>query len=136
MTDFSSIVRAIFERKHLYTNIEEKDKEKLFFPLNRYMARALPYNADALNKNGIDGALAMDIWYNYAQRTTLTPQWFYPKSKKTKQEKNYTDTIQDLDDMDKYILEKFYSKEIEELIIRDKELEKDVVVKKLKRKKK
>ncbi|SRR6266403_361980 len=136
MIDFSSLTKAIFEKKHLYYNIDEKDKEMLFFPLNRYMGRALPHNAEALNKNGIDGALAMDIWFNYAQRTTLTPDWYYPRVKKSKQEKSYLDSMKDIDDIDKYILENFYQKEIDYKIEREKEIEKNIVTKKLKRKKK
>lgn len=134
MIDFSTLTKAIFERKRLYFSIDDKDKEKLFFPLNRYMARALPNNAEALNKNGIDGMLAMDIWYNYAKNTTRIPDWYYPKSRKSKSEKNYLDSM-DIDDIDKFILNNFYSDKVDAEISRDKELENDISIKKLKRKK-
>lgn len=134
MTDFSTIVKAIFEKKNTYTYINDKEKEMFFFPFNRYMARALPDNAEALNKNGIDTAEAMNLWFNYAQRTTLIPTWFYPKIKKNKKSNSVLDNYIELDSMDKYIIENFYSDEIDKEIKRIDDNEKSIHVKKLKRK--
>ena len=120
MSDFSIVVNSIFNNKKLYNNIDDNEKEKFFFIFNRYMARAHPYNAEALNKNGIDTLLALDIWNRFSEKTTQIPKWFYPSIKKKE--------LSDNSNIDKLILQ-YYP---EELIV--KEEEKNNILKKIKNK--
>jgi hypothetical protein len=132
--DLTTLAKIIFKDKKNYRYLTDKDKKDLFFIFNRYMARAVPVNSDAMNINGIDGALAIDAWNKYCERAMGIPDWFYPRVKAPK-----TTKADDMDDMDKLILNQFFSEEVNADMERQKEEAKkkeQIVVKKMKRKKK
>ena len=132
--DFTTVVKAIFKDKQVYSQIPEGEKERMFFPFNRYMARAVPFNADALNLKGLDSLLGLDIWNNYARRTLLVPNWFYPKFKKEKK-KSDSFRADDLDEMDLLLLRTYYPTELAQMEAENQRLEKSVEVKKIKKRK-
>lgn len=129
--DLSNFVKIIFKDKKNYQNLDDKDKEKFFFIFNRMMARATPVNADALNKRGIDLSLASDIWFDYCQSLIDTPNWFWSRAKKNKEEK--IDILEGLTDQEKRILKTHYTEDIKK---EEEKLNTDTItVKKVKGKK-
>lgn len=118
-TDLSTLVKSIFKDKRNYSDIEDKDKASLLFVFNRYVARNYPDNANFFNKRGMDGATAMDIWFDYFRDSLYMPGWFYPPrvAKKEKLPVDAAlDAIPSLDDMDKYLLKTHFSHLVEHLI--------------------
>lgn len=132
MIDFGTFTKILFKKKKDYQYLTDKDKERLFFIFNRYMTRAFPANSDALNLKGIDGALAVDLWFNYCQKTLDIPHWFYPRTKKSK---SISTGNSDLDEMDHIILNTFFTEKLQEN--KDEKIETGAIsVKKKKTKKK
>lgn len=122
-TDLSTLVKSIFKDKRNYSDIEDKDKASIFFIFNRYVARNYPDNANFFNKRGMDGATAMDIWFDYFRDSLYMPGWFYPP-RVAKKEISPADAalnaIPGLDDEDKYLLKTYFAHLIEHLIERNR----------------
>ena len=122
-TDLSTLVKSIFKDKRNYGDIEDKDKASLFFIFNRYVSRNYPDNANFFNKKGIDGATAMDIWFDYFRDNLYMPGWFYPprvaKNSKSPADASL-DAIPGLDDEDKYLLKTHFSYLVEQLVERNR----------------
>jgi hypothetical protein len=135
--DFTTFRKIFFKDKQNYKYVADKEKEGVFFILNRHMARVKPANADALNHKGIETALATDIWFKFCEQSLDVPDWFYSKTYIPKKTAGIRTNAENLDDMDKIILQKFFENEIKE----DKEREllakknEEIVVKKFKKKK-
>lgn len=122
--ELKQITRILFRDKDGYKHINSEEKEKLFFIFNRMATRGNPMTSDALNRKGIDGALAMDIWFNYAKKANDIPKWFEPDWRKLKKAKSES-VLKNYSNMDKYLLS-FYPEAIEEEKLR-LEQEKDSI---------
>jgi hypothetical protein len=82
--DFKTIINTIFYNKKNWKNISNKDKEDLFFIVNRYMGKKYPKLAQTLNVKNIDKATAMDIWFIFFKNEYKVPDWFWKgKTKRT-----------------------------------------------------
>jgi hypothetical protein len=135
--DFTTFRKIFFKDKHHYRYVTEKEKAASFFILNRLMARMKPTNADALNHKGMNTALATDLWFKFCEQSLDVPEWFKAMPFKTKTDVFKTNN-EELDDMDKLILQKFFENEIKEEKTREQLANKKVetiIVKKLKKKK-
>lgn len=124
--ELNQISRIIFQDKNNYKHIDDKEKERLFFIFNQLISRGIPKNADNLNKKGILKDLALDVWFDFSNKTTKVPDWFFPNWSKIKM-KSKLRIDEKYDDVDKWILSHY------ENIIVDKP-EEIIEVKKLKKK--
>jgi hypothetical protein len=120
--NFKDIVDIIFYKKRDWTLVEDKDKESVFFIFNRYMAKKYPKQAQFFNKRDVDKSTAMDIWFQFLQKETSVPFWFWKGSTKKKIPKidNY-ELLQDFYKMninDIYFLYQMFPKETKEEIKR------------------
>lgn len=82
--NFKEIVDTIFYKKRDWEYVEDETKESIFFIFNRYMAKKYPRQAQFFNKRDVDKATAMDIWFQFLQKETRVPFWFWKGSTKKK----------------------------------------------------
>lgn len=81
----STMSRIIFNERHKYKDITEKEKESMFFMVNQYMSRIFPKQAERFNFKGMDKAVAMDIWFIFAgYKYKYIPSNFFPDWKNIK----------------------------------------------------
>jgi hypothetical protein len=135
--ELNQLSRIIFQDKKSYNHIDPEEKEKLFFIFNRVISRGLPQYAELINRKGIDKALALDIWFEYAKNTNMVPKWYTPNWGKLKMGKNES-ALKKYDDVDKWILS-HYPEAIEaekERIEKEKEDSIEVIKKRGAKKKK
>lgn len=84
--DFMQMVDCIFKNKHLYARCTDEDKINNFFMVNRKFAVKYYKQAQYFNTKFVDKASALDLWFNFFQKTPSTPGWYWAKSP-TKKEK-------------------------------------------------
>jgi hypothetical protein len=79
--DLRDIGNFIFTQKSEYKKLNDEDKEKFFFIMNRKFARRYPKQSQFLNEKSIDKASALDIWYNFFTKHNITsiPDWYWFK---------------------------------------------------------
>lgn len=123
-----ALIRIIYRDKNVYSTIQQEDKKKYFFLLNRIMSRIYPIPANSLNINGIDQAICVDIWFDNLTKwisvpDRLEPDYGYLVKKSHKF---------DLNNDDRYILEKYYPESLK--IKKEEDVKNVVVTKKLKKK--
>lgn len=81
MYDLKHVVDFIFKDKENYEKLSDKDKEDMFFIINRKFSRGLPQHSFFFNKKHIDKSSAMDMWYYFfiKKRVQGIPQWYWSK---------------------------------------------------------
>jgi hypothetical protein len=126
----TSLIRIIFRDKNVYKNVSHEDKKKHFFMLNKIMSRIYPTSANALNINGIDPAICVDIWFDNLSKQINIPNRLEPQYHLLNKNKARIDISED----DLYILKKYYSDSLVDISL--EKSENVVVVKKLKKTKK
>lgn len=82
--DFKSLVITIFQNKHNWKDVTDKDKDTIFFIFNRYMAKNYPKQAHQFNIKGIDKITCMDIWHQFLRSQVRIPGWFWKGPTKKK----------------------------------------------------
>ncbi len=134
--ELSGIIRILFTDKSKWNIINDEEKEKNYFILNRIFARQYPIQASALNTKKTDKFLALEIIFNFFKSTIKQPYWFFVDWSKMKR----TNTLlSDYDFYDRKILNTFYPellKEVSQKIKDDSKFESITVKSKSKSKKK
>ena len=82
--DFKGIVNIMFYAKNDWHTVSDSDKESLFFIVNRYLSKKYPKKAQFFNKQNIDKATAMDIWFYSLKNENRVPYWFWSGPTKRK----------------------------------------------------
>jgi hypothetical protein len=85
--DFTHIVDFIFKNRNNYYKLTDEDKKKFFFIINRKFAAKYPLQADFFNSKFIDKDSALDVWYNYFNKMSNIPSWYWTKTEKIKNNK-------------------------------------------------
>ena len=73
MYDLKHVVDFIFKDKENYEKLSDKDKEDMFFIINRKFSRGLPQHSFFFNKKHIDKSSAMDMWYYFKYMKCIIP---------------------------------------------------------------
>jgi hypothetical protein len=89
--DLFEYIKTFYDGSKKFEQISDFEKRKQFFMFNRRMSIKYPEQANFFNFNGIDGALATDIWYEViGKKSNGTPAWNYIKlNKKNKDTKKW-----------------------------------------------
>jgi hypothetical protein len=124
----TALIRIIYRDKKVYNTIHPDDKKKYFFMLNKIMSRLYPLAANAINVNGIDEAICVDIWFDNLSRFIDIPPLLEPKYQYLVKKSHKFDLNND----EKYILEKYYPESLRVEKVED--IKNVVVTKKLKKK--
>lgn len=96
--NFIEIANAIFEKKYLYKNASEKDKEDAYYMINKKLSLCKKknkqlniissfFNKKSKDINGnyiLDRASALDLLYLYFKDVNKVPYEWYSKSKSKK----------------------------------------------------
>jgi hypothetical protein len=83
--DLFTMIKHLFSHKQIeWDKIKRNDKAKNYFMINRFFAIQFPVQAQAVNRNGIDGAAIVDMWKVVGSKFTKPPGWIYTKTKKSK----------------------------------------------------
>lgn len=125
--DLSGVVRILFRDKHKYKHLSDEEKESAFFIINRRMAKYSAFNANTLNRKGIDMSMGLDIWYSFCQNTSDVPRNFWNGLKNISRKK---DILDGLSDTDKYIITNFFKQDYDDYIKSLKPKKEETVVKK------
>ncbi len=120
MAELTDIYNSLFFKRASYKEIPIEDKEKNFFIINRLLSKEYPKQANLLNNKIVDKGLSLDIWFFFL-KDKKTPRNFWNKSKKLKEElpKKESDFLKDnyhLTTDDISFLNKYYPKQIKELL--------------------
>jgi len=101
--DFISLGNIIFKDKDKYKFITDDDKERNFFILNRKFAYKDIRKAQFFNDKSADKASSLDIWFNFFNKSTGVPKWYWQtKMKKSAKIKSKFKKVE-LDDIkDRY----------------------------------
>lgn len=112
MYELKHVVDFIFKNKEDYHKLSDKDKEDMFFIVNRKFARALPQHSFFFNKKDIDKASAMDLWYYYfiKKRVQGVPTWYWGKKLEPIKKNNIPYSKNEID-----FLTKFYDITLEDI---------------------
>ena len=76
-------INVLFTKPKEYEQIKNSEKGKHFFMIQRFFSIKFPTTAQALNRNGINGAAVVDLWQIVGSRFQRVPGWIYTKTKKT-----------------------------------------------------
>jgi len=57
------LIKCMYNTPQKYSEVRTVDKTNNFFMIQRRMAIVYPRIANALNKNGIEGSIAVDYWF-------------------------------------------------------------------------
>lgn len=101
-TKLFDFINVFFTNEKEYEKLNDADKARHFFMLNRFMSIMYPINANMFNKNGINTAAVVDCWHLVARKYKRTPGWFYTKLNKNASEKASSFSIED-EVLDKYL---------------------------------
>ncbi len=86
-------IKTFYENPDKVSNLTDFEKRKHFFMFNRRMSIGFPLQANYFNFNGIDGAVATQIWIEFIKKTNpskTVPSCNYVKiNKKSKDKKWY-----------------------------------------------
>ena len=82
-TKLFDFVKIMFTKQKDYKNINDFNKKRPHFMINRFFSIKFPANAEAFNINGINGLAVIESWALVAQRFTSVPPWIYTKTKKS-----------------------------------------------------
>jgi hypothetical protein len=77
-------IKFFFENHKDYHKLNDSQKAKHQFMLNRFMARKYPIAANRLNLNGINAAAVSDSWHLIARQYNRVPSWIFAKTAKSK----------------------------------------------------
>ena len=126
-TKLFDFIKIMFTKKEQYHKLKQVSKKRHHFMVNRFMSIKFPSTAHLFNFNGINGGNVVDCWQLIAGRFGRVPGWIYTKTKNTN--KNVKDKYQPSDEALRIYMEKneIGKREIEELMIFNKEaLHKDL----------
>ena len=87
--NLGDIFKKFYSKKDKeWYSISDEDKELSFFIFNRYLSKKYVDKAQFFNSNKefIDKALCMDIWYEF-MKTQPYPSWFWSKPKSSEKSK-------------------------------------------------
>lgn len=119
---FKDIVDIMFYNKRNYVELSDIDKQSMFFIFNRYMAKKYPKQAQFFNNHTMDKATCMDIWFQFLQKETRVPHWFWkgPTKVKTPKIPDYQllQEFHNLSIKDIYLLYELYPTELKQEIKR------------------
>ena len=93
--NFIEVANTIFENKHKYRNVTDKDKDDYFYIINKKLYLVKPEVAYFFNHKSIDKASALDLYYLMFKKYNKTPNNWWAKSKAKK------DTIKKIPKSDK-----------------------------------
>lgn len=117
--DFITLSKIIFKDKDKYKFVEDSDKEKNFFILNRKFAYKDIKKSQFFNNKNISKASSLDIWFSFFKNTTNIPRWYSlaKLSKKKKHSLKNEDVVNikdryKLTDKDFDFLRKYYENDI------------------------
>lgn len=88
--DFTQIVDFIFKNRNNYSKLTDEDKKKFFFIINRKFSCQFPHQANFLNSKFIDKDSALDVWFNYLNKMTNIPSWYWTKYEKEKKHNKFS----------------------------------------------
>lgn len=124
MYELKHVTDFIFKKKSEYKRLSDDDKERIFFMLNRKLARGMPFFAEFLNKKSMNRSSSMDIWFYYftKKRFIDLPKWYYfklsGKSKKKSSikpdEREYLLSSLDISEKDITFLLEYYPDDVKE----------------------
>ena len=130
MAELIDIFKALISKSSTdLNNINDEDKIKNFFIINRYMSKKYPEMAKLLNPKTIDKVSAFDLWHHFMKDKPY-PNWFWSKSEKSEKSdipnKDHKLLLQKLNikDIDLDYLIEHNSEFIKEELKRFKEIEK------------
>lgn len=124
--NLSGVVRILFRDKAKYKHISDEEKSSAFFIINRRMAKYSTFNAEALNRKGMDMSMGLDIWYMFCSGHTNVPFDFWDGLKNLSRKK---DILDGMTEKDKYIITNYFKQEYDEYI-NDINKKEDTIVKK------
>jgi hypothetical protein len=75
-------IKIFFSKPNEYKKLNNAQKSKHHFILNRFMSIKYPIQANMLNEIGINGAAVADSWQLVASQYKRVPGWIYTKTKK------------------------------------------------------
>jgi len=82
--NFIDIANAMFEEKHLYKNITDKDKEDSFYIINKKLSLGKLSMSQFFNHKFTDKASALDLYYLYFKQKS-TPAFWWAKNPNKKE---------------------------------------------------
>lgn len=102
-----TLIKNIFSSDDkVWKTVGKFDKSKNFFMINRIMSIQFPIQANQFNKLKIVSPPVIDWWRdNLSHRYSKPPTWIYTKTKKLEKEK--TDSVKGLPDIEDLIREKY-----------------------------
>jgi hypothetical protein len=102
-----TLIKNIFSSDDkVWKTVGKFDKSKNFFMVNRIMSIQFPIQANQFNKLKVVSPPVVDWWRdNLSHRYSKPPTWIYTKTKKLEKEK--TDSVKELPDIEDLIREKY-----------------------------
>lgn len=82
--DFKTITDILFKNKNRYRELSDKDKELMFFIVNRYLSKKYPKQSQFFNFKTTDKATGMDIWFQFLSKENQVPFWYWKGATKKK----------------------------------------------------
>lgn len=118
--DFIQLSNIIFKNKNKYKLLDDSDKIRNFFIINRKIGHQYIKIAQTFNSKYIDLASVIDIWFVFFRKNNDIPRWWFDKSQKIKTSKTFQnsdkklimDRNEHLNDNDYNFLEKYYKDDL------------------------
>ena len=85
MAELIDVANAMFRDRNKWESINDEDKIKYFFIINRYLSKKYIHLSSLLNDKSIDKVSAMNTWFLF-MKSQPYPKWFWSKSPKEKKE--------------------------------------------------
>lgn len=89
--DHNQILEIIFRKKNKISEIENNDKDKNWFLLNRMFARQYPLNAYTFNSKSGDKMNGFEYWVSFFKSEKVLPKWLKLIFKKKSKEQEFLD---------------------------------------------
>jgi hypothetical protein len=83
--NFIDVSNAIFNKKYLYKDVSDKDKEDSFYMINKKLYISNPKLSQFLNHEYIDRASALDLYSILYRKQNSPPNSWWAKSTNTKE---------------------------------------------------
>lgn len=75
------LMKIMYTSPQKYADLNDIDKERNAFMINRLHSINFPLQAHLLGRNGIKGIHLVDFWQKIAARNRRVPSWVYTKTK-------------------------------------------------------